>query len=365
MDSYSNMCAIFSKQEQIVYRFSLIQYAKYHGVSAASRHYGVSRTTVRKWCKRYEDNGRIGLKDARHGPKRQLNKTPETLCKTITEFRKKHPHLGAQRIKIELELSLNQKTIHKIIKNSGLVRKTKCRYRKRQDLRAIKQQKYAPGTLWMNDVKYLTDLPSMQVLMQNESHTPRFQYTMRDVHSGATFVGYAKELSEKHAQTFVDLHLRRCRSYGLSPENMIIQTDNGSEFSGARYVLWQREGYSHTVHKIHGAEHRFIPPGCSNANADVESFHRIIEREFFDLVQFQDVPSMLDAYATYILYFNTTRYSLSKTGRTPYQILEPILGDKTLNFLAWQPVDLDAIIYPKNTTQSGNHLTPLAGLLIP
>jgi transposase InsO family protein len=202
-----------------------------------------------------------------------------------------------------------------------------------------------------------TDLPSVQELVQKDPLTPRYAYTIRDVHSGAVFMGYAQELSEKHAQVFIDLSLTRFRQFGLVPENLIIQTDNGSEFSGARYTLWEREGYSHTVHVVHGAEHRFIPPGCSNANGDVESFHNLIQREFFELSRFEDREDLIDALTAYLFYFNTTRYSLSKGTRTPLEILQPVLDNRALQLLAMPPVDLDTLVY---RNEGATHLTSLA-----
>ena len=45
-------------------------------------------------------------------------------------------------------------------------------------------------------------------------------------------------------------------------------------------------GFVNTIIIKYGAEHRYIPPGCCNANADVESFYSNIEKEFFDLESF-------------------------------------------------------------------------------
>jgi transposase InsO family protein len=354
---YTIVLADLDKSEMMIYRWNLVQYAENHGISAAARFYSTSRKTVRKWLNAWKKGGREALVDGRHGPHIQPNKISSELETEIIAFRQRHPHLGARRIKIELKLQLSPKTIHRVLRDAGLVIKRRTRYRKRQDLRAIKQGLYAPGECWQNDIMYLTDVPSAVEILKRHPDAPSYLYTIRDVHSGAVFVGYAKERSEKHAECFINHMLKHCRRFGLSPENLIIQTDNGSEFSGARYVLWNREGYSHTVHVLHGAEHRFIPPGCSNANADIEAFHSLIQREFFDLSRFTSRDDLLYALAAYLLYFNTTRYCLSKDGRTPMQILEPRLGTTALQFLSLPPIDLDELVY---RSQPGNHLTSLA-----
>jgi transposase InsO family protein len=356
-DPYLTVLDDLGKLEMTVYRWNMVQYALKHGVAPAARFYNTSRKTVAKWVKIYRKEGRQGLVDRRKGPHHQAQKTPQALADQIIEFRKRHPHLGARRIRIEMRIALSAKAIHRILSAAGLVQRRRTRYRKRQDLRAIKQGRYAPGGCWQNDVMYFTDLPSVQELMQKDPLTPRYAYTIRDVHSGAVFMGYAQELSEKHAQVFIDLCLTHFRRFGLVPENLIIQTDNGSEFSGARYTLWEREGYSHTVHVVHGAEHRFIPPGCSNANGDIESFHNLIQREFFELSRFEDREDLVDALTAYLFYFNTTRYSLSKGARTPLEILQPFLGNRALQFLALPPVNLDTLVY---RNKGATYLTSLA-----
>ena len=42
------------------------------------------------------------------------------------------------------------------------------------------------------------------------------------------------------------------------------------------------------------AKHTFIPPGCKNANADVETSHALIKREFYDLEEFRSEEEFLE-----------------------------------------------------------------------
>lgn len=359
-----------SNKELAVYRLNIVKYALSKGISDAARYYDTSRVTVRKWVRRWKESGVEGLEDQRHGPLEQPNRIPKEDEELIRQFRVQHPHMGARRIRIELKLPYDQKTIHRVLKEAHLLTKHRSKYRKKQDLRAIKMAKYDPGECWQVDVKYLTDIPSAVEIQVEDSAAPRFMYSMKDVHSGAVFLGYAKELSESHAQHFVHHILSALRSHGLSPENTIIQTDNGSEFSGARYVLWDREGFSHTVHVLHGAEHRFIPPGCSNANADVESFHNTIEREFFNIMRFESAAHMIASMTAFQSHFNNARYCLSKGGKTPLQFMEKTLGQAAIHLLSLPPVDLDALVYANQraatkdsnyASQTGKDLTPLTG----
>ena len=82
-----------------------------------------------------------------------------------------------------------------------------------------------------------------------------------------------------------ELYLRHLQTFGVNLNDVIIQMDNGSEF-GAKKRDVNTPCFVNTIIMEFRAEHRYIPPGCSNANADVESFHATRERELFDLESF-------------------------------------------------------------------------------
>jgi transposase len=173
-DPYLTVLDDLGKSEMAVYRWNMVQYALKHGIAPAARFFHTSRKTAAKWVRVYKEEGRQGLIDRRKGPHHQHQKTPQELADQIIGFRKRHPHLGARRIRIEMKLTLSSKAIHRILREAGLVQRRKTRYRKRQDLRAIKQGRYAPGCCWQNDVMYFTDLPSVRELIQKDELTPKY-----------------------------------------------------------------------------------------------------------------------------------------------------------------------------------------------
>ena len=83
------------------------------------RHCGVSRPTLRKWLKRYQQSGLDGLKNysrkPHHSPNKKINPQIE---KWIINFRSQR-NLGARRIQTELfrlyECSLSLASIHKVL----------------------------------------------------------------------------------------------------------------------------------------------------------------------------------------------------------------------------------------------------------
>lgn len=60
----------------------------------------------------------------------------------------------------------------------------------------------------------------------------------------------------------------------------------------------------------------------SNANADVESFHDTIEREFFDLTAFSSRVDFMQKVESYRLFYNITRPNYSKKAKSPALIVQ-------------------------------------------
>ena len=90
---------------------------------------------------------------------------------------------------------------------------------------------------------------------------PRFQYTMRDVRTGATFLAYGSEVSNLYAELTAKRLLKQLDQHGISPEDVTVQTDNGGEFDGN--VIHEKDrGFKHSIEVDLKGRLRFIPPAC-------------------------------------------------------------------------------------------------------
>lgn len=331
-----------SKEIRLMIKREVVKYAQQEGIKPAVRRFGVARNTIRAWCRGYEEEGYQGLEDKRKGPNHIPHKTPQDVEDHIVACRLLSPFLGARRLKDIFELSSSMGAIHRILKVNGLVRKKRKKYQKKNDLRETKA-KYKALTYLQYDVKYLYDIPNyweqLQVL-----NLPRYEYTARDVKSGWVFLGYADELSELNARVFMDLVLTQMKKIlPYSGEEITVQTDNGSEFSGQARTF-QTATFPKVLHEQHGINHKYIPPGCCNANADVESFHQTIEIEFFDYEKFNSREMFFNKVNTYQLWYNMHRKNYSKKTRTPLEIAEEELPyPERLSFIT--VVDLDKLSY--------------------
>jgi len=150
---------------------------------------------------------------------------------------------------------------------------------RKKDLRAIKAQ-YRSFERLQDDTKPLYDIPAYWPQMTAHK-LPRQQYTVRDVKSGALFIDYADELSTTYATMATERILAHLKDHGVPMQDMVLSTDNGSEYGGGERT--ERARGFHAKVQCFGIRHRFLPPATPNAHADVESSHALIEQELFDL----------------------------------------------------------------------------------
>lgn len=313
LSAYSMLMAGTSKEYIFQFKKQVVQWAQAHGIKPAVNKWGLGRNTVRRWLRRFEAEGNRGLEEKRKGPKSIPHKTPECVERMVVSARQQAPCYGARRLKYFFGLECSTAAIYRILKEHGLVKRKKKKWQTKNDLREVKAKYKAFGHMQM-DVKYLQDIPNYWGQMK-QLQLPRFQYTVRDTKSGMLFLGFSDELSELTARTMIDYVLARLRAQ-FPDHEIIIQTDNGVEFSGTvRY--FERASFSKQVEK-HGGRHVFIPLKMCNANGDVESIHNTIEKEFFDLTHYTSRADFFQKIETYRLFYNLERPNSYKGMKTPW-----------------------------------------------
>jgi len=294
----------------------------------------VSTRSVAKWRDRFQQQpSRTGLLARSRAPKSCPHKTKPAVEQLVLAQRRRTPGFGAERLKREFDLPCGISAINRILRQHDLTRKPRRRHQRKNDLRAIKAA-YQPFTRFQIDVKYLTDIPAYWPQMRQRG-LPKFQYTIRELSCGAQFLAYADEVSVTYSELAARRLLVHLERHGIDPATVVIQSDNGPEFDGTARHKCDR-GFVHTIETLFGAAHRFIPPGCSNANADVESVHSTIETELYDIERFADVNEFLTKAATYQLWYNVARQNRSRGWKSPLDLLEQKAGSGTVSFLVQQ-----------------------------
>ena len=320
-------------------RLKMVQYAQAHGRKPAARVFGVTVKTIRKWLRRFETDGYDGLAErsrAPHHPHRPI--TPAQRRRAIA-LKKKLRSFGAARLKRDFALTLSVKALQRIWRENNLLKRKRKKPATKNDLRAVK----AAWRLFEQtdlDTKHLYDIPEYWIQMRRLG-LPKYQYTAREVVSGAQFLAYGDECCVAYAELFAGellAHLQRC---GVHLANCRIQTDNGSEFIGSWHAR-EDSAFTRTVHAVPGLTHHTIPPAAHTWQADVETVHNLIEDEFYEVEKFAARDDFLQKAALYNLWFNVARKNSYKADRTPWQIIherDPTIAPHIAN---WTPIDLDA-----------------------
>ena len=148
-------------------------------------------------------------------------------------------------------------------------------------------------------------------------HLPCYQYTARDVKTGFTLISYSYEHSQTNSVNFLIYVADRFSALGVNPKDCVVQTDNGKEFV-AGWNSGKRSAFEKWVDALF-AEHKTIPPGAKTYQSDVESFHRLIEDEFYRIESVSSKADFIRKAATYIVWFNWARRNYYKGG-TPTAI---------------------------------------------
>ena len=132
---YDMICA---DDPHFALRHQLVRFARIEGIKAAARHFGCLRNTVRKWFRRFHDQGNAGLRSQSRAPKSCPHKTKEAMENRVVALRNKSPGFGARRLIEEFDLPLGNNAAQCIINAHHLTRPPKRRHKRKNDLRAVK-----------------------------------------------------------------------------------------------------------------------------------------------------------------------------------------------------------------------------------
>ena len=125
-------------------------------VSTLGREYGVSRQTIYKWIKRFDEEGACGLFDRSRRPRRSPNQISGATKRRIIELRLESGW-GGKNIRDLLAregVTVSAATVDRVIARSGLIRE-----QDRQQAATRRFQRDAPNQLWQMDFKGEYKLP--------------------------------------------------------------------------------------------------------------------------------------------------------------------------------------------------------------
>jgi len=120
------------------HRLRLVQSARQRGIKPTARWFQTTVPTVRKWLRRYQQQGPRGLIELSRAPPHQPGKTPADAEQQVVALRQQLFTFGARRLIREFDLPLSHRALERIWRQHGLLKKRQRKYQRKQDLAHIK-----------------------------------------------------------------------------------------------------------------------------------------------------------------------------------------------------------------------------------
>lgn len=320
------------------FRVKLVEHAVRHGIKAAAVYYGCSRNTVRKWLRRWRAEGPKGLRNRSRRPKYSPNRTPKEMEDKVMELRTQLKKISGKRLRMEFGIPLHPSTIYRIYTDHKDPKKPWQKHKKKQDLREEKKKLKVFEKIQI-DIKDLSDIPHY-LHGYRRTRLPRYQFTARDVKSGAMFVAYAKHKGLENASTFCAYLLAHLKRLGINVKDIGIQTDNDGAFVG-NWRPGSSSTFTYVIEEIYKALHMRIPPAAPTYNSDVETVHARIEEELYDVEDIDHSYDLLCKSYSYVIYFNLIRPNSHKDYKSPLKIVAEEFGVVDPRLLTLPPIILD------------------------
>ncbi|MFH1542462.1 MAG: helix-turn-helix domain-containing protein [bacterium] len=349
------------------FRIKLAEFAAKYGIWSATRQFKCSRNTVRKWLRRWQKEGTNGLRNRSRRPKISPNRTPKELEDQVLELRKQLKKISGKRMRMEFGIPLQPSTIYRIYHDNNMPKITWKKHKRKQDLRAVKAKLKVFEKIQI-DIKDLSDIPHYYHGYRR-SNLPRYQFTARDVKSGAMFVSYSKTKGLENASTFCAYLLAHLKRLGINVKEVGIQTDNDGAFVG-NWRPGSHSTFTYVIEEIYKALHMRIPPSAPTYNSDVETAHARIEEELYDVEDVDSIYDLLCKSYSYIIYFNLIRPNSYKAYKSPLKIIAEEYGAVDPALLTLPPIILDDnfhiyfnTINNKDLLREGHHVSGLPKII--
>ena len=270
------------------------------------------KRSLERWLTEYRKNGEAGLEPKSTAPKTHPRETPIWLKEKVVDIRKATKKCGL-KIHWQLEkegVHINERTVGKILKKEGLVRKYRVKKIKYKYIRAERK----PGELIEIDVKYVPGR------IANKRY---YQYTAIDTASRWRYLEVYDEQTTFHSIVFLKEVIAR-----FPYKIQAVKTDNGSVFTN--YYLGTNKRSDVTVKTLHGLDlfcrengltHYLIDPGKPAQNGTVERSHREDQEKFYDQNNFKNIEELQKKLIQWNIYYNNLEHCGLK-GKTPNEILK-------------------------------------------
>lgn len=264
---------------------AVVKYANKNGKSKASRIYGVSLSSVKRWCKRYDGTWK-SLIEKSHRPHSHPNRHTEREERQIkNSFKKCYARYGWDGVYSDLKRKGYSRSFSGMVyaaKRLGLTEEPKKKKQSRTNRRY--PELLIPGEKVQIDVKEVPFNCLRGKVLRDGKHL--YQWTAIDECTRLRFVYAFEEHTPENTVKFLKMLLK------VFPFKIqTIQTDNGTEFTYKYISETEKSPLDKVLNKL-GIKHKLIPPRTPWHNGKVERSHRNDQRYFYDWETFRNVDEL-------------------------------------------------------------------------
>lgn len=269
------------------------------------------KRTLERWVAAYKQGGEAALEPISTCPKSHPNETPIWIKRKTVELRRRSKKC-ALKLSWDLEdegIKINARTIGKILKSEGLVRKYRVRKVKYKYIKAERKA----GELMEIDVKHVPGP------VKNRRY---YQYTAIDTATRWRHLeAYDAECNLNSIRFLKEVIAR------FPHKILAVKTDNGSIFTN--YYMGTNKRSDQTVKNIHafdsfcaqqGIIHYLIDPGKPAQNGTVERSHREDQEKFYEQNNFKNFGDLQRKLKRWNIYYNNLKHC-GLNGKTPNEAL--------------------------------------------
>jgi transposase InsO family protein len=280
-------------------------------LTEAAKVFPGGKRTLERWVANYKKEGIRGLEPKSTRPKSHPRETPIRIKETIIELRKE-TNKCAFKLSDDLSkmgIKIGTRTIGKIIKNEGLVRKYRVRKLKYKYVKIS----LTPGDLVEIDIKYVPKK------LGNKRY---YQFTAIDCASRWRYLKIYDNMGNGSAIDFLN-QLINVAKFKIRA----IKTDNGSCFTN-RYTgyLKSTDPLNPRLHPFdiecqkYNIIHYLIDPGKPAQNGKVERSHRSDQELFYNRVDFATIEELNYKLKLWNMYYNDLQHC-ALNNKTPNEYL--------------------------------------------
>ena len=262
--------------------------------------------TLYRWRRIYD--GTLESLEPKYCPPHTPHKNRHTdeEIKHIKDLLKRNPKIGLNELYGKLRLyyaySRNPVSLYRLLRKNGWYES------KKKNKKYIPQPYETPeeiGVKMQLDVKFV---PRSCYVGEFKDERRYYQYTIIDEATRERFIYPYQEIN---GETTVDFVKRAIIHFGYKP--MMIQTDNGAEFTYIRQTKNDKEHVFDRFCRLHKIIHKTIKPRTPRHNGKVERSHRNDNERFYKELKFYSYDDLKLQMKAYLERSNNIPISTLKT----------------------------------------------------